>query len=63
MTVAPEGSHWEKNANAGGSSGDETAPPEDALTSTTTNSHVGRIALARTWKTVRNPTIVATSIR
>jgi hypothetical protein len=44
VTVEPDGSHWEKNANAGGSSGGETAPPEDALPSTTTNSHVGRIA-------------------
>ena len=44
VTVEPAGSHWEKNANAGGSSGGETAPPEDALPSTTTNRNVGRIA-------------------
>jgi hypothetical protein len=31
VTVAPEGSHCEMNANAAGSSGGETAPPDDVL--------------------------------
>src|ERR687887_1024961 len=73
VTVAPDGSHCETNANAGGSSGGETAPPEELLPSTTKNSQVGRIAqrptrtdmidaneaTASTWSASR-PQVVAT---
>ncbi len=31
MTVAPDGSHCERNANGGGKSGGATAPPEELL--------------------------------
>src|SRR5919108_3413980 len=73
VTVAPDGSHCETNANAGGSSGGETAPPEELLPSTTKNSQVGTIAqrpiradmsdandaTASTWR-ARRPQVVAT---
>ena len=44
VTVAPEGSHWERKANGSGSNGGETAPPEEALPRITKNSQVGTIA-------------------
>src|SRR4051794_15143027 len=44
VTVAPEGSHWEMNANGAGSSGGATAPPDDALPRMTKNNQVGTIA-------------------
>src|SRR5919108_3978167 len=73
VTVAPDGSHCETNANGAGSSGGETAPPDELLPSTTKNSQVGRIAhgpistdmtdandaTARMWS-VRMPQVSAT---
>src|SRR5436309_6578457 len=53
VTVAPDGSQLERNANGCGSSGGETAPPEEALPSTTKNNHVGTTA-HRLTKTVIN---------
>ena len=44
VTVAPEGSHWEMNANGAGSNGGETAPPEALLPRMVKNTHTGRIA-------------------
>src|SRR5919108_5120470 len=44
VTVAPDGSHCDTNANGAGSSGGDTAPPDELLPSTTKNSQVGTIA-------------------
>ena len=50
--MAPDGSHCETNANGAGSSGGDTAPPDELLPSTTKKSVVGTIAHRPTKTTI-----------